>query len=950
MDKRYELFCLADPLFYDSPSGAAAARRDFAIAARQLPPGWTRRGHGDWQVQVPPGDPIPAQGWKIHVSAGQDNAERVLGEIFDYCVPRQISFKFLRGPLALHLRNAKYAPRGASGKLAAIYPPDDACCERTLAELDGIIGGEHGPYILSDLRYAAGPLYVRYGGFTQRHCRNSDGELVPAIADGTGRLVPDLRTPVFTVPAWIPLPGFLAPHLAARNAVTMGGLPYQVDRALHFSNGGGVYAGTDSRTGERVVLKEARPYAGLAADGADAVTRLRREHDILRQLSGLGVAPAARGYFAAGDHHFLVQDYIDGSPLNSLYASRHPLIAAVPDPGKIADYTSWALRICAAVERAVEAVHARGVVLNDLHMFNIMVRPDDSVALIDFEAAARVEEGRRATLGNPGFVAPRDRTGFDADRYSLGCVKLAMFMPLTTLFALDRGKAADIAGVIAEHFPVGPDFLAGAVRDISGPGPAAGPGGRSPGGRSPGVRSPGGQAPAGQAPAGRPGGDAAGSGDRPGSQLTPDPAGWDLARRSLVKALLASATPSREDRLFPGDIDQFATPAGGLCIANGAAGVLYALAEAGAETRPEHVEWLVTRTAEPVAGARLGLYDGMIGVASVLHRLGHPAAARRVAEISLAERWELLGTGLHGGLSGIALALLQLADATGEPRYLEAAQRAAEIVADRVPAGPPGGAPAGQRGPAGLMRGSSGPALLFVRMYERTGDAGYLDLAGTALAADLDRCVLSDRGALEVDEGWRMMPYLDGGSAGIGLVIDDYLGHRRDARFESAAGAIAIAASSAFYAQPGLLRGRAGMLLYLARGPAAGENGQPAAQTAAHPAGPPAAQAAGVPAAQPAPGPRAAAHIRRLAWHAIGYGGGIAFPGDTLFRLSMDLATGTAGVLLSLAAALSPGGAGLPFQGRARRPGGGPAATAGHIDVPGNSGQGLVKETVITRR
>ena len=202
------------------------------------------------------------------------------------------------------------------------------------------------------------------------------------------------------------------------------------------------------------MLKEARPYAGLAADGADAVTRLQRERDTLRRLSGLDVVPGVRDYFEAGEHHFLVIDYIDGAPLNSLYAHRHPLIETAPSESTIAGYTSWALRICTSVERAVEAIHERGVVLNDLHMFNIMVRPDDSVALIDFEAAAHIDEGRRPMLGNPGFLAPRDRTGFGIDRYSLACVKLAMFLPLTTLFTLDLSKAEHLAEVISEHFPV----------------------------------------------------------------------------------------------------------------------------------------------------------------------------------------------------------------------------------------------------------------------------------------------------------------------------------------------------------------------------------------------------------------------------------------------------------------------------------------------------------------
>jgi hypothetical protein len=56
-----------------------------------------------------------------------------------------------------------------------------------------------------------------------------------------------------------------------------------------------------------------------------------------------------------------------------------------------------------------------------------------------------------------------------------------------------------------------------------------------------------------------------------------------------------------------------------------------------------------------------------------------------------------------------------------------------------------------------------------------------------------------------------------------------------------------------------------------------------------------------------------AAHVDRLAWHAVRYGGGLAFPGDMLFRLSMDLGTGTAGVLLGTAAALAPCGPALPF-------------------------------------
>jgi hypothetical protein len=126
---------------------------------------------------------------------------------------------------------AKYAPRGASGKIVTIYPRDETACEQILAEqVLAELGGMPGPHILSGPRYGVGPRDPRYGGLTERR-----------RLDDTGELVPDVRPPVFTTPAWVPLPSFLAPHLAVRNAATVDGLPYRV----HFSNGGGVYLGVD---------------------------------------------------------------------------------------------------------------------------------------------------------------------------------------------------------------------------------------------------------------------------------------------------------------------------------------------------------------------------------------------------------------------------------------------------------------------------------------------------------------------------------------------------------------------------------------------------------------------------------------------------------------------------------------------------------------------------------
>jgi hypothetical protein len=211
----------------------------------------------------------------------------------------------------------------------------------------------------------------------------------------------------------------------------------------------------------------------------------------------------------------------------------------------------------------------------------------------------------------------------------------------------------------------------------------------------------------------------------------------------------------------------------------------------------------------------------------------------------------------------------------------------ADVVSDRLGDEAAVGEVSGdESGYAGLIRGSSGPALLFVKLYERTKEPVYLDLARTALGQDLRRTIVRDDGAIGVNEGWRTMPYLADGSVGIGMVIDEFLVHRQDDALADAAARIRGAAESQFYIEPGLFYGRAGMILYLSRKRPLGQGPSD---------------------------PVVDGHIRRLSWHALSYEGHLAFPGEQLLRLSMDLASGTAGVLLAVGAALHDQPVSLPF-------------------------------------
>lgn len=835
MEQNYQQFCMADPSFYDAMHSEDTAGESFATASRPLPDGWTLRDQADWlSVRPAARQQTPVQGWKIHASATMDNADRVLDTVWEYCLARGISFKFLRSSSALFVRVSKYAPRGYAGKLVTIYPENDEACEQILTELGEQLEDEPSPYILSDLRWGTGPLYVRYGAFTHRYTVDDSGAMVAAIADPDGNLEPDLRGPVFHVPSWVTLPKFLEPHLAARNAVTTTDLPYTIEKVLHFSNGGGIYVGTDTRTGDRVVLKEARPHAGLDGRRHDAVYRLEREHETLTRLAGIPGIPRVHDLFWLGEHRFLVMDHVEGNTLGKSIVLRFPLIDPDATPEDFAEFTSWALDIHRQISETIAQVHERGIVYGDLHLHNVLVRPDDTVALLDYEVAAPIEEATAPALGNMGFAPPRGTQGFDIDDYSLACLRFALFLPMTDLIGLHRVKARHFAEVITEHFPVPREFLQPALDTIVPPGTP----------------------------------------EAPSPRIEPDPAAWPEIRADLVRSIHASASPDRDDRLFPGDPQQFAV--GGLGLAYGAAGVLYALDVTGAGRVEQYENWLIKHATNPKVGSRLGLYDGLHGAAFTLAHLGHRQEALDVVDICLRENWESIGHDLFGGVSGFGLNLLHLADSTGEPALRVAARRAAELVAEAPEEDTGTDDPISGSGQpwAGLFRGRSGAALFLIRMYDDTGDVGYLDRAADALRYDLRRCVVRD-GMLWVNEGWRTMPYLDGGSIGIGLVLDEYLRRRHDEQFATAAKDAACAARSPMYILPGLLTGRAGVLLYLA-----GRS------------------------ADPAYDPDVARQVRNLAWHALPYGDGMAFPGTALMRLSMDLATGTAGVLLAVGAAL----------------------------------------------
>jgi tRNA A-37 threonylcarbamoyl transferase component Bud32 len=870
----YARFCLLDRAFFEDPGREPDARDRFPLADADLPVGWRRHEAGIW-VQCRPADPgkhLPEQGWKIHVSAAYGEYDEVVALVSAYCFANDLHFKFLRGPDTALRQNAKYAPRGSSGKLLTIYPVDWEELSATLDGLGALLAGWRGPYILSDLRWRDGPLYLRYGAFVRLTCLDEKENRVPALRMPDGTLAPDRRQPSFELPSWVRPPAFITRQIeAAEQGEELASFPFDVQRSLHYSNGGGVYLATDRRDGRTVILREARPYAGVDPDGRDAVDRLRDEQRMLARLDNCEFAPEIYEHLHAWEHHFLVEEYVTGAPLHRWmfgegeHEGAFPLAHENPTADELAAHAERALTHARQLERIVRTLHERGVVYGDIHPSNIIVRPDGRLCLVDFEFSydSAEQPAHAGRGGAPGYVHAKARIGTAADIYGLACVWLFLFLPLTQLAALNGAKIRQLADEVALQYPsLPPDYATHVVElfeeALGEPIPEA---------------------------------------FRPSLPSPDKPNEWGRVADDLAELILESATPERSDRLFPGDPRQFQS--GGIDLSYGAAGVLWALAECGYDVPDQHVEWLEKAVAH-AQDPQPGLWTGLHGTALAFHRLGCDDQARTVL-VEAQERALIQDehgqttAGYADGLVGIGLTQLHFGRAWQDESLIEQARTTGERLALALnPAlcAQPDLTPPAPVSRGGLFNGPAGMAVYFVELYELSGEERWLDLASMALAREATQGKVTDAGLFYRRAG-RISLYLETGSAGIGYAVRALARHRPTDGLARDAALIDQASAPPFVVLPGLLDGRAGLICALSASAAA-------------------AAASGREADRRRNRERVEHHLQRLAWQLLPYRGHLAVPGRQLLRLSMDLGTGAAGVLLSMTEASTDRGA-LPL-------------------------------------
>ncbi len=842
-------FLVAGEDFYEPwDTGDPGTRYD----AGPMPSGWTRRDSGAWTHWGPDGLILPDQGWKVHVSSSLPNADSVLAVVSAACVELGVPFKHLAGRRMFLLAHDKHANRVQSGKFCTVYPPTEKCASQMLRRLTEDLSGIGGPYVLSDRRFGASEcVSYRYGAFRGRTRVDAEGARIPTMTGPDGSEIDDERRPSFQLPEGLSDP-FREAVPASAGPVMMQG--YTFEAVVRHSNAGGAYR-FRSADGDSVFVKEAKAHNGYTVDGADSKSRLTTEYLALRMIHARepGLCPRPVELFHHWEHTYLVTEWVPGMPLYRWMVINNPALHVGADPAEFDDYHRRALAVLDQLEAQVNRLHELGQVFVDLSPTNVLVDDDDRVRLIDFEAVQPAGRVRRI-MGTPGYLHPDAQTvaktdPVELDRYGLAALALMLVFPAHEVAERNPRALDHLHANLTEIAPVAPRLWQWAVRCD----------------------------------------DRAEDSGLPSPRAVREDTVTELRRLAerTADTLEAMGRPDHPVRVYPTTPMGYETDT--RALAAGTAGVLHALHHAGRSCDPAIVARLRDEALAAADTSAPGLLYGTAGIAGVLSDLGQGEAADTLLTAAAAHPLNGTSATLGGGAAGTAAGLMTRYRHTGEQCRLDQAQRLLE--------GIPDGdeltswlSPVNQSGPAG---GRAGVALALYDLYRHTGDTRVFDRGMRLLGEELayaQPLPVDALGFKTTQADRRVYPYLFAGSAGYATVLSRYLADRPDAEFgvptDLDLGPAEVlerclrACTVRFAVFPGLFPGLAGLAMTLAD--AGRRLGRPDLVDAAF------------------------TSARGLFRYAIPREDGVGWLGEPGQRLSADLWSGSAGILLALTRLTDP--------------------------------------------
>jgi serine/threonine protein kinase len=726
------------------------------------------------------------QGFKIHVSTEYGSAKKTLELVSKLLLQLEIPFKHVKDGFALFNMYSKHGSRISAGKFITIYPTEEEFVE-LLDLLDEVLRDQpKGPYILTDKRWKDSNVFYRYGAF--KDIRDAEGR--HCIMDLDGNLVLDKREPKFQLPDFVNLPSKVEEQVeCSRRKQLNVATPlksYIIEKVIRFSNAGGIYVATRKNDGKKCVVKEARANIGLDSQNKTAAQRLQAEYDALSKLQGVAGVVQVVEYFVAWENTYLILEFVEGLSLYTWASANYPFSKRT-DTG---DYFNKVVHVIENLKEIIERMHGKGIAMCDLQFQNVMIDDELNVNIIDFEIAEGANNVSSQAMATRGFAHPLNTIAKDRDWYSLNRLLQFLLLPIGSVYDLDMRINVEHCLWIFDNFGEKAydyfhNFQTSTFSKITNA-------------------------------------EKIFLGTYEIAKLQIDKKEVkkkiDITNMfdKLKRGLLENCDPN-SDSLINGDIRQFETDCGMLNLQNGGFGGILALHRLGCLTSDARA-WIERQFPTLLKDQyNNGFFTGRSGIACVLYECGYKNEAIQIIEIVINSYDEKSkDITLRSGLSGIGIALSCIGKEENNQSYLNVAKKIARIVSDRVENNEEPIGTDWQSYGIGLLDGYSGVSLFLTLLYEATKNEKYLALSEMAIEKELGNARISD-----VDESLNLIdyktnrgfPYLSNGSMGLGVAITALNYTNKAIYFEDDILAIIKSANHRISLEAGLTDGVSGFLL-----------------------------------------------------------------------------------------------------------------------------------------
>jgi serine/threonine protein kinase len=214
---------------------------------------------------------------------------------------------------------------------------------------------------------------------------------------------------------------------------------YRFLRKLGTSTHSSVYLAEREKTGVKMVLKVLRQIPDANDESIAAFDRFLQEYEMIADLDHPNIVKIY-DLGVADDHAHIAMEYLDGGDLRQRISEKI--------------FANVAVKYLREIASALARIHEVGILHRDLKPGNIMLRRDNSIALIDFGLAKRLRlemeiTGSGEIFGTPYYMSPEQGHGNAVDErsdiYSLGVIFFEM------LTGEKPYQADNAMGIIYKH-------------------------------------------------------------------------------------------------------------------------------------------------------------------------------------------------------------------------------------------------------------------------------------------------------------------------------------------------------------------------------------------------------------------------------------------------------------------------------------------------------------------